>query len=332
MIPRFIFVLFGCQGLLCAQTPEVTGSPSAQAAIIIPAPITTALAVPVAAKTEILNRLPNGTPPPPSPKLVMPNFVVKSTVIREFDVIEPPPMSGLPPVMGRITATVHLVEDPGLPDPVIPVPRVMDPARMALLRERAAKYVWPVHATVSATVYDHRRTLLKWSFFGNAKTGENPRKNYIAWSNVDFSYFGNFSSYQIARADGSVKKYELMNWVMGYNSKRERLSCTHFNKPYIAPEIPDISDIETSGPAFVIMGDHASDPNAVEFIQGLHELYRVEGARMEAAYHARKRAEDARRACFIAHPPVPENVTIHFWERDHPVGMLADTIKKGGGN
>lgn len=156
---------------------------------------------------KITSPIADGKPSPPAPPPVLPDFLVKSTVVREMEVVESPPMSGLPPVEGTITATVHLVEDPGLPDPIIPAPRIIDPAKSALFKERAANYAWPVHASVSATVYDRKRTLLKWSFYGNDKIGVNPRKNFTAWSNVDFSYIGHFSTYQVAQADGTVKKW-----------------------------------------------------------------------------------------------------------------------------
>ena len=234
-------------------------------------------------------------------------------MIRRFDVVEPEEMPELPPIRGTVTATVNLVEDPQLPMPVIPPPRVFDPAAMALFRERAAKYVWPQFASISATVYDHRRTLLKWSFYGNSKTGENLRKDYSAWSNVDFSYFCCFSSYQVAHADGAVKRYELMMWVMGYDSNRERLRSEHFGRPYKAPEIPDLPELTTGGPAFVIMGGDDSDPKAMEFIMGLHELYQIEGGRMELAFHARAKAHDERKAYLLAHPTKPKDLIINYW-------------------
>ena len=53
---------------------------------------------------------------------------------------------------------------------------------------------------------------------------------------------------------------------------------------------------------------------------------------MAVAYAERSKAEAERRAYLLAHPPVPKDVTIHFWQRDHPVGMPAETIKKEGGN
>ena len=77
--------------------------------------------------------------------------------MRLLDVVEPPPMTGLPPVTGTITQTVHLVEDPGLPDPPPPLPAlpVDDPAVLARMAEMQAKHRGIQIAFVSATVYDH---------------------------------------------------------------------------------------------------------------------------------------------------------------------------------
>jgi len=242
-------------------------------------------------------------------------------------------MSGLPPVTGTITRTVHLVDDPGLPDPPPPAatPPVMDPAKLALFRELAALYVPPQFVSLSVSVYDHKRSLLKWDSRGNSQTGENIWKQHSAWSNVDFSHFTCFSTYEVADSTGTARKYELMMFVTGsYDSNLERKRCAHFNLPYKAPEIPELPDLATAGPAFVVVGGDASDPRALEFIQGLHDLYRVEGQRMEAAYHARIKAEADRRAYLLAHPPKPKDVTVYFWERDHPATPPANVNSTEG--
>lgn len=268
---------------------------------------------PIIEQTKVLTKIPDGTPPPPSPKPVLPVFRVKNTMIRHFEVSESPEMPELPPIQGTISSTVRLVEDPRLPQPVIPPHREVDPAQKALFMERLAKYVWPVRATVTIHIYDRRRTEFRWSFWEKATTGESVRKQYIAWSNMDFTYFGHFCSYQVAQADGTAKKYDLMSWVTGIDSNRERLRCQRANKPYIAPEIPELPDMATSGAMFVIMGDDDDDPKAVDFLMDLHQLYQVEGARMERLFYARLKARNERKAYLLANPPKPKNLVLNYW-------------------
>ncbi len=269
---------------------------------------------------EIPGALSDGKASPPMPPPVLPDFKVESTVVREVDVVEAPPMSGLPPVTGTIIETVHLVEDPELPDPPPPPAPPVDSGAAVPLE------VSPEHSRclfLSATVYDHSRTLLRCSASGN------PRKEITVWSNLDFNLFSGFSTFSVTGSGGEVRAYDMMGMGIGNEETETTPKFVAKNDlEYSAPEIPFLSD---GDPAYVIVSVNP-DKESVEIMEDLHQLYRNEGPRMREAYLARIKAEQAQRAYFIAHPPVPKDRTIHFWERDHPVGMAADTIKKEGGN
>ena len=261
----------------------------------------------------------DGTPSPPEPPPVVPDFTVKSTVVRELEVVESPPMSGLPPVTGTIIETVHLVEDPKLPDPPPPVVAVDSGARVHLGdRPERPRFVF-----LSATVYNHSRTLLRCG------TSRLPRKEITVWSNLDFNCFSGFSNFSVTDGEGEIRCYEMLGLGIGNEdtAKRAELLARH-GRVYKAPEIPSIPDGE---PGYVIVSENP-DPESVEIVADLHQLYRNEGTRMKEAWLARIKAEEDRRAWYLAHPPVPKDVTIHFWQRPHPVGLPVETIKKGGGN
>lgn len=236
-------------------------------------------------------------------------------------------MPGLPPVQGTITATVHLVEDPGLvdaPPPLPPVP-VDDPLVRQRLADLAGKYQESQLVFVSATVYDHSRTWLRCYPGGNA------RKEISAWSNLDFNHFSGFGTFEAKDADGTVRQYHLLMGIGGETmanaAEHARILAEHGidHQPPVLPELPD------GPPAYVIESD-SPEPEGLKLLEDLHQLYRDEGPRMAAAYQARIAAEAKRRAYLLANPPSPKDVTMNFWEREHPVGMSADTIKKGGGN
>jgi hypothetical protein len=185
------------------------------------------------------------------------------------------------------------------------------------------EWEWTRLVFVSATVYDHSRTLLRCHPNGNVK------KEITVWSNLDFNHFSGFSAFEVKAADGKVRRYDLLLMGIGNEDTQRRAALLEkHGMEYDMPEIPALPDDK---PAYVIE-DAAPDAGAVQLVEDLHELYRSEGTRMEAAYHARIKAEAEQRAYYLANPPVPKDVTMNFWERGHPVGMSADTIKKGGGN
>lgn len=262
----------------------------------------------------------DGKASPPAPPPESPDFKVKSTVVRELDVVEPPPMSGLPPITGTITETVHLVEDPKLPDPPPPPTPPLVSGTQIDLGERSEQ---PCSISLSATVYNHSRTLLR------CRTSENPEKEITAWSNLDFNCFSGFSNFTVTGAAGEVRAYNLMGMGIGNEDTLQRAKFLKAHgREYQLPEVPTLPD---GDPAYLMVSDN-TDKESVQIIEDLHQLYRNEGTRMKEAYLARIQEQEDRRAYLLAHPPVPKDVTIHFWERDHPVGMSADTIKKEGGN
>ncbi len=289
-----------------------------------------AAAEPVSGKSaEIPGEISDGKPSPPAPPPVLPEFQVQSTVEREMYVVESPPMTGLPPVEGTIRTTVHQVEDPKLPDPP-PPPVPLENSRENFRVADHGESEWSRLVFVSATVYDHSRTLLRCHPNGNVK------KEITVWSNLDFNHFSGFSSFEVTAADGKVRRYDLLLMGIGNEDTQKRAAFLAKHAAYLAEhsieyQLPEIPTLPDDRPAYIIQ-DAAPDAEAVQLVEDLHTLYRHEGARMEAAYHARIKAEAEQRAYYLAHPPVPKDVTMNFWERVHPVGMSAQTIKKGGGN
>ena len=275
-----------------------------------------------ASATRITGPLANGTPSPPAPKPVLPPFKATSTVVRRIDVVESPPMAGLPPVTGTITQTVHLVEDPQLPDPPPPLPPVSadDPRVLARLAEMSGKYRKIQILFLSATVYDHSRSLLRCYPNGNAE------KKITVWSNLDFNHFCGFSNFEVKAADGGVRHYALIMGIGNEDTQKRAAFLAKHNVEYDLPQIPELPDDK---PAYVIE-DAAPDAGAAQLIADLHDLYQVEGPRMALAYAERTKAEAERRAFLLAHPPVPEDVTVLFWERTQPAKPARPALTEGG--
>jgi hypothetical protein len=224
-------------------------------------------------------------------------------------------MPGLPAPEGDINITVQLVKDPGLVDPPPPLPALPpdDPAVLARMAEFGAKYRGTELVFVSATVYDHSRTYLRCY-----PSGGGDRKEICGWSNLDFNHFCGFATYQVKGADGETRQYGLIMGIGNENPQHRAELLAKHGREYIAPENPNLPDLATGGPAFIVTEADPADPEAMELLQGMHDLYKVEGARMEVAYHARLKAYEERKAFLLANPPKPKDVTIQFWKREKP--------------
>jgi len=230
-------------------------------------------------------------------------------------------MAGLPPVTGTINVTVQVVEDPNLPDPVPVLPALPpdDPAVIARFEEFSEKYRGTELVFLSATVFDHNRTLLR--IFPNGKV-ENEIK---AWSNLDFNHFCGFSNYRVTNdEDGSFYECSIMMGIGNETTDHDPESPLQ----RVGLEIPKLPDFVEGGPAFILVEGKADSP-AMNTLEQIHDLYRVEGVRMEQAYHAREKAHAERKAYLLANPPVPEDVTVRFWKRETQSPAGVENLKEG---
>lgn len=258
-------------------------------------------------------------PPPPAKK---PDFHIESTQVKLVDVVESPPMAGLPPVEGTITLKVHSVADPGLPEPVrAHPPREQapdfsnDPQVLEYLAELAEERQRNRFAFVSATVYDRARTRLTFRPSGEGATV------VTAWSNIDFNHFSGFGSFEAVDADGETRRYQLMLAIGNENTEQRRAWLAARKFKWDAPKIPALPD---GAPAFVIVTKGPA-PESVELLEDLHALYRDEGIRMAEIATAREKAYEERKAHLLANPPKPKDVTVRFWKRNKSAS--ATTLK-----
>jgi hypothetical protein len=260
---------------------------------------------------EIPGPIADGTPSEPAPKPVPLRFNVKESRTFHRDVKEAPPMPGLPPVTGTINITVQLVEDPRLPDPPPPLPALPpeDPAVVARIKEVQREHRGTELAFVSCQVVDHRRSLLRVY-----PTGET-ENSVVAISNIDFNHFSGWATYRVNHTDGSTEDVGLVMGISNEGSGRLEEWAAHAGLDYKPRKVPELADIEVSGPAFAIV-DGKADSRAVEILQQAHSLYRTSGQTLEEAYLAREKAQAERRAYLLKNPPKPDDVSIQFWKRN----------------
>jgi hypothetical protein len=259
---------------------------------------------------EIPGPISDGTPSSPAPKPEPIDFNVLTSRTKRVEVTEAPEMPDLPPIKGTINMTVQMVEDPGLPDPPPPLPVLPpdDPAVLARMKEAREKYRGTELIFVSATVYDHSHTFLQIYPNGNIE-GE-----VSAWTNIDFNHFSGFSTFRVKEDDGTFRDYGLLMGIGNSDTVKMRERLAQRGRGFEAPEIPALPDLAVNGPSFVVVeGEKGSE--AMNTLSQIHDLYRKEGVRMEAAFHAREKAYAERKAFLLANPPKPEDVTIRFWKR-----------------
>ena len=240
----------------------------------------------------------------PAPKSEPLDLKVLTSHTKRGYVTEAPEIPDLPPVEGMINVTVQRVQDPGLSAPPSP-PQIATPInedselmqQMGELQETGGD-TFPI--MLSATVYDHSRSLLTLS--PNGTTGD----QITAWSNVDFNHYSAFSTFRVTEANGAEREFALF---MGIGN--EEAVAPDGDQP----EIPRLPDLAVGGPSFsVIEGDPQGE--AMKILTQLHDLYRKDGRRMEAAFHASEKAYAERKAFLLANPPKPKDIVIRFMEKD----------------
>ncbi|WP_367872870.1 hypothetical protein [Luteolibacter sp. Populi] len=267
------------------------------------------------ASTAIVGPIADGSPVPAIEPPPQPDFVVESTITRSVFVEKAPEMAGLPSVKGRINVTLNRVEDPRLPNPPPPPPLPPldpdDPVVQARLAEMRENYKRTELVFVSAQVYDHACSLVRW--YPNGQ----PRSIMSAWSNIDFNHFSGFAACQIKGVDGEIRTYGFLMGTGNCDTTRLEQLAAQRGLDYEPPDIPALPPL-ADGPAFVLAEGDSSNQEAMRIIDDMHELYRVEGLRMAQAYEGRTRAQVERLAFLLANPPQPKDVTIHYWKRERP--------------
>jgi hypothetical protein len=216
---------------------------------------------------------------------------------------------------------VLTVADPGLPDPPAPAirPVIKDSAALARMAEKNAAFHQTRMAFASATVYDGNRSLLRVSLNGDKD------KEVSVWSNVDFNHFAGFGCFEARDgSSGDVRKYNLFISTHNENTVLRAQRFAARGIAYTAPMIPLIPD---GAPAYVIVTENP-DAQSLKLVEDMHALYRAEGLHMAEAQAVRQREYEERKAFLLAHPPVPQDVTVHFWQRSKE----EETETEKGGN
>lgn len=278
------FVVLLAAGTLYAQSPDpVTASGDTTSTQPPPA----AIIGPLADGTQ-----PAAVPPPPAPERQVLKSLTKR-IVRE----EPAPLPDMRPVRKTVALTKQLIVSPPLPEAPAPPPAdLTDPevaARMAAFR--ASKRKTEI-VLVSATVYDHRQTYLRW--WPNGR----PEREMGAWVDFDASLLTGFANYSWGE-----RRFALIMGLGNEDTARRQRFEAMRGRTYTPPAIPEIP---AGGSGFVVAKGDADAPGALDLVNSLVDLYRAEQPRLAAAYAGREKARLEREAHLRAHEACPPSVPL----------------------
>lgn len=241
-------------------------------------------------RAQLLGKVADGTPPPPTIKPELPLLEIEGTTVTRLADRE---------------IVLNKVQDPELPPiPNPPEQKALDfndPEVVAWLEREMAEAPEQRIVMLSATVYDHRKSFLRWWVLNPAPGDASRFEDYEAWSNIDFNLFSGVGSYEYQGVT-----YNIMMGIGNQIPDEEGQDRLGYDEPE-SPKLPD------GTPGFVITSGSPEKNEQMAFIEGLHDLYSNEKETLESAYRGRKKAEAERQAFLKANPPRPENVVIHFW-------------------
>lgn len=198
---------------------------------------------------------------------------------------------------GRTVIFQRVAPPPAIP-PAAPVPPVkapvLSPQELEILRQREAKPRTVL--LLSATVFDHRFTELRW-------TGEGGK--FRALSNLDFQYFAGLPEIETADAIYTVM-LALAEGTAAEAEERIR-------------QFPQIAQLPQDRAAWLPAED-SSRENAPELaaLDALHTYFDAHRAELIRTHEQRAAAEAERQRQLREHPPAPKPVVIRYWKKPTP--------------
>ncbi len=260
---------------------------------------------PEVATARIIGDLPDGTPPPPQPR-------IPTLSVRAGDVLETKThQQGGRQIIVRKLSPVT-VPPPRKPS-ALPVD-ITSPALQQRIGDTLEKHPDVELLMVGASVF-HARDGTARSFVGVWPQGKGEPVTF--WSSADFGYLSGFCSF--AGTDGESRSL-IMAWSIvdiGDLSELTDKRAAEHGVPAV-PEFP-------AGKAAFTLSSGKPDAETLRSIQSLHDLYNNEYQRLKTASEGRQRAAREHQAELIANPPQPRDIILNTW----PIESAAPTKAKG---
>lgn len=211
--------------------------------------------------------------------------------------------------LGERSLILQEVVPPPLPPPPAP-PDPSDPAVQVQLQAFRDRYAGAELIAVSATVYDHAHTLLRWSIQGQ------PGEEWRAWVNVDLNHLGNTTE-----VERGGRHFRLNLGLGNVDSARAAAASARKGVAYVPPAIPEF---EGAAPTAIAVGGTVPPAAAMEPVEAILDLYRAQGQAMKLAYQEKLRIEAEQRAEREANPTPAPDVVLRYWRSG---GKAVETSK-----
>lgn len=156
---------------------------------------------------------------------------------------------------------------------------------------------------VSAIVYDHHRSYVRWQVNGRMNGDSN--RYFAAWSNVDFNHFTGIGGFEL-----SGIRYSFFMPVGNVDSARLKTRMEAAGRQFDPLQTPELPQWE---PTFVLVEGDPTDVEGILPVKGLHDLYQTERFRLAAAFQGRERARLARESWLKANPPQPKHHVLYHY-------------------
>ena len=156
--------------------------------------------------------------------------------------------------------------------------------------------------SLSATVYDHRITDLRWSAGA---------KQFRVFTNIDFQYFCTVGGIETANID-----YEL-NFGLGTATMDDSLDAqTLAWLTRAKQQLPDpVHSLGARASYLVATGSVADDPDGFAALDALHVYFNAHRAELIQAYRQVVAEAAAQKLYLRLHPPVVKDTVINFWRK-----------------
>lgn len=217
----------------------------------------------------------------------------------------------------------HRVAPPTAPVARVPVAVPVVPslslAESAAADARASKK--SAVLMLSATVYDHRVTELRW------RSGN---RDYHAWSNLDFNYVAGKGEiettdcvYFLIMGLGNETRESVAEWNR-FAPEWERLAAEEgLAGQWETKTVPDLAKFPAGRSTYLLSGEAPTD-DSLAALDALHRYFETHRLRLIADYDKRTAERAARAQWLKEHPPVPQDTIINFWPKkssNYPIGQ-----------
>jgi len=173
---------------------------------------------------------------------------------------------------------------------------------------------------LSATVYDHRVTELRW------RSGN---RQYRAWSNIDFNYLAGHTEietdnivYFLIMGLGNETRESVAEWNR-FAPEWERLAAADgLAGQWETKAVPDLAKFPAGRSTYLLSGDPPAD-DSLAALDALHRYYDANRIQFVADYAKREAERTAHEQWLKEHPPAPQDTIINFWpkkSRNYPTG------------